>query len=68
MSYIIIIFCRTSFEGSDCMLNVIDLFCGCGGLSEGFKLAGYNVVAGIDFNAPAIETYKKNFPKAKEYY
>lgn len=47
------------------MPNVIDLFCGCGGLSEGFRLAGYNIIGGIDFNAPAIKTYNKNFPEAK---
>lgn len=46
-------------------LNVIDLFCGCGGLSEGFKLAGCNVIGGIDFNSPAIKTYQRNFPTAK---
>lgn len=47
------------------MLKVIDLFCGCGGLSEGFRLAGYTIVGGVDFNAPAIDTYNKNFPEAK---
>lgn len=47
------------------MLKVIDLFCGCGGLSEGFKLAGYNIVGGVDFNAPAIKTFNRNFKKAK---
>lgn len=47
------------------MLKVIDLFCGCGGLSEGFKLAGYSIVGGVDFNEPAIRTYNKNFPEAK---
>ena len=47
------------------MPKVIDLFCGCGGLSEGFKLAGYTIVGGVDFNAPAIKTYNKNFPEAK---
>lgn len=47
------------------MLKVIDLFCGCGGLSEGFRLAGYTIVGGVDFNAPAIKTFNKNFPEAK---
>ena len=42
-------------------LKVLDLFCGCGGLSEGFKLAGYQIVGGIDFNQAAIATYNKNF-------
>lgn len=45
--------------------SVIDLFCGCGGLSEGFKLAGFNVIGGIDFNQKAIETYQKNFKNSK---
>ena len=48
-------------------LNVLDLFCGCGGLSEGFKLSGYNIVAGIDFNQAAIDTYNYNFGKNKGY-
>ena len=47
------------------MLNVIDLFCGCGGLSLGFKLAGYNIVGGVDFNKEAIETFNANFKDAK---
>ena len=46
-------------------MNVLDLFCGCGGLSEGFRLAGYNIVGGIDFNKSAIDTYNKNFPEGK---
>lgn len=45
--------------------KVIDLFCGCGGLSEGFKLAGYEIVGGVDFNKQAINTYNKNFKGAK---
>ena len=47
------------------MLNVIDLFCGCGGLSEGFRLAGFNIIGGIDFNEAAIKTYNHNFTGAK---
>lgn len=47
------------------MLNVIDLFCGCGGLSLGFKLAGYNIVGGVDVNKDAIETFNSNFKNAE---
>ena len=40
--------------------TVIDLFCGCGGLSYGFIEAGYNVVLGIDHWKDAIETFESN--------
>ena len=40
--------------------NVLDLFCGCGGLSKGFEMANYNIVLGVDFNEPALKTYKFN--------
>lgn len=46
------------------MYNVIDLFCGCGGLSEGFKLAGFHIAGGIDFNYAAVQTFHRNFPEA----
>ena len=48
--------------------KVIDLFCGCGGLSKGFELAGFDIIGGIDFNKDAINTFSKNFPKAKGIY
>ena len=41
-------------------LNVIDLFCGCGGLSKGLTDAGLNVIAGIDIWDKAVESYNKN--------
>lgn len=46
-------------------MKYIDLFCGCGGLSLGFKQAGFTSVAGIDFNAAASRTYCLNFPESK---
>lgn len=46
-------------------LKVIDLFCGCGGLSRGFELAGFEIAGGIDFNQDAIHTFNKNFKNAK---
>ncbi len=42
-------------------MKVVDLFCGCGGLSLGFINAGYDVVAGFDSWDEAIEVYKRNF-------
>lgn len=41
-------------------LNVIDLFCGCGGLSLGFENAGYSIVLGVDNWQDALDTYKYN--------
>lgn len=40
--------------------NVIDLFCGCGGFSQGFKQANYNILLGIDSWQDATETFKQN--------
>jgi len=42
-------------------LNVLDLFCGCGGMSKGLEQSGLNIVAGIDIWDKAIESYKQNF-------
>lgn len=42
----------------------IDLFCGCGGLSLGLVQAGFEAVAGIDYNESAIKTYRHNFKQA----
>lgn len=41
-------------------INVIDLFCGCGGMTTGLVNAGLNVVAGIDVWDKAIESYESN--------
>lgn len=42
----------------------IDLFCGCGGFSYGFKDAGFNMALGIDMWKDATITYKYNLPEA----
>lgn len=41
--------------------KVLDLFCGAGGLSLGFSMAGYNIVGGVEWDKAAMETHKKNF-------
>lgn len=45
--------------------TVIDLFCGCGGLSYGFIEAGYDVVLGIDHWQDAIKTFEHNHNGSK---
>ena len=44
--------------------TVLDLFCGCGGISCGFEMAGFEIIGGIDFNKDATDTFKLNFPSA----
>ena len=44
----------------DKQYNVIDLFCGCGGLSLGFEKADYHVLVGIDMWKDALITYQAN--------
>ena len=40
--------------------RVLDLFCGCGGLSLGFEMAGFDVVLAIDNWEDALVTYRQN--------
>lgn len=43
------------------MKTVIDLFCGAGGMSLGFRQAGYTPIFANDEDRHAIETYRANF-------
>lgn len=45
--------------------NVLDLFCGCGGLSLGFEQAGFHVLLGIDIWEDALKTYKHNHTSSR---
>lgn len=45
-------------------MNILDLFCGAGGLSLGFEKAGFNIVGGVEFDPEIIKTHEKNFPNA----
>lgn len=42
-------------------MKVVDLFCGCGGLSLGFQKAGYKILAAFDNWDDAIAVYHTNF-------
>lgn len=42
-------------------MRIADLFCGCGGMSLGFQLAGFEVAVGMDFWDKALAVYEANF-------
>jgi len=44
--------------------NVLDLFAGCGGLSNGFEQTGrFNIVVANEYWIPAADTYERNHPR-----
>lgn len=46
-------------------VKVISTFAGCGGSSTGYKMAGHEVVACVEWDAHAVECYRANHPTTK---
>jgi len=46
-------------------IRVADFFCGCGGTSAGLRAAGMDIRFGLDIDAEASATYRRNFPDAE---
>ena len=53
---------RASIRVSDRRLRAIDLFCGAGGLSQGFEAANYELAYVLDKDEDSIETFRRNHP------
>lgn len=43
-------------------MKVVDLFCGCGGMSRGLQEAGFEIIASFDSWEAAVNIYRLNFP------
>jgi DNA (cytosine-5)-methyltransferase 1 len=41
----------------------VDLFSGCGAVTQGFKQAGFKIISAVDNDPTACATYKKNHPE-----
>jgi len=56
---------KDKFEKAKRKYTFIDLFCGCGGLTQGFFQAGLNPIGSVEIVEVAANTHKLNFPKCK---
>ncbi|QQG36720.1 MAG: DNA cytosine methyltransferase [Micavibrio aeruginosavorus] len=48
-------------------MKAVDLFCGCGGISAGLEMAGFDVLAGVDIEPKYMATFANNFGPEKAH-
>lgn len=53
--------------GKKIKFNALDLFAGAGGMSQGMKNAGFDVIAAIEYNEKIAKTYEYNHPETKMF-
>lgn len=49
------------------LATAVDLFSGCGGLSEGLRRAGFKVVAAVEVASKPADVYRTNHPSTRLY-
>lgn len=47
--------------------NVVDLFSGAGGITCGFRMAGFSPLFGVEMDPDAAATYRRNFPESEHH-
>jgi len=57
------VICTKTWRSLEMKYTAIDLFSGGGGLSEGMRQAGFDVVGAIEINPSAVSTYHANHPE-----
>lgn len=57
-----------SGQSSPLKLKSVDLFCGAGGIAEGFRQAGFECLYGNDSDRDAMDTFHLNHPSARADY
>lgn len=48
-------------------MTCVDIFSGAGGLAEGFRQAGFDIISGSDIDPYASQTFRANFPEASYF-
>ena len=48
-------------------MKVIDLFCGVGGSTLGYKMAGFDIILAVDFDEIVLSAYSANHPEVETW-
>lgn len=56
------VFVASELETLKADFSVAELFCGLGGMSQGFVQAGFDLTFGADIHRPSMESFKVNHP------
>ena len=58
----------SSLNKRETILTALDLFSGCGGMTQGLRDAGFHVLGAVDNDALSVRTYHTNHPDTKIWH